>query len=470
MAQTPTTFTANNVKVMDTLTSVNVVNAHEIVATETITAKDDIVAEQDIKITGALTVTSTATFKSVVNADQGINIGSNSGLRFLGTNSAGQNFLQIGRTTGTPIYTPAPPLCPSAQTNQWWLQNYGGYISSAVNGNVNASLSMFTADWNGSGFIETSGVNEAGLGSNTLFLNYFCGRDVGICLNTGLSNGGGKVKVGNFLSATKHIEIGDVNGYSTNDPANIALEINTWNGKAIQVNSFGATNLPAYTIKDNNNNIPFTVFGDGKTTIKTSNVDAFNILDVTGLTAFNVDNTGKASIKTSNSEAINILNSSNNKVFILNNDGKAEIKTSNVEALKITPLNSTNPSFLVKSTGQTQIGNMKPLPASVHGNAMLSVDGKVVAKSFYVTINGSIWADYVFEKSYKKMNLKELENYVFTQKHLPNIPTAKQVEENGIDVTETTAKLLEKLEEAYLHIFELNKRIEKLEKKNNCTD
>jgi hypothetical protein len=68
------------------------------------------------------------------------------------------------------------------------------------------------------------------------------------------------------------------------------------------------------------------------------------------------------------------------------------------------------------------------------------------------------------------MNLKELENYVFTQKHLPNIPTAKQVEENGIDVTETTAKLLEKLEEAYLHIFELNKRIEKLEKKNNCTD
>ncbi|MCA0431184.1 MAG: hypothetical protein LCH32_11860 [Bacteroidetes bacterium] len=57
--------------------------------------------------------------------------------------------------------------------------------------------------------------------------------------------------------------------------------------------------------------------------------------------------------------------------------------------------------------------------------------------------------------------------FVFTKKHLPNMPTTKQVNENGINLSETTVRLLEKLEEAYLHIFDLNKRIEKLEAKNN---
>lgn len=71
-AQTPTTFTATNVKVMDTLTSNDLIRASEIVATETITAKDDIVAEQDVKITGALTVTNTATFKGIVDLGNGI--------------------------------------------------------------------------------------------------------------------------------------------------------------------------------------------------------------------------------------------------------------------------------------------------------------------------------------------------------------------------------------------------------------
>ncbi len=56
---------------------------------------------------------------------------------------------------------------------------------------------------------------------------------------------------------------------------------------------------------------------------------------------------------------------------------------------------------------------------------------------------------------------------MFTKKHLPNMPTTKQVNENGINLSETTVRLLEKLEEAYLHIFDLNKRIEKLEAKNN---
>lgn len=466
-AQTPATFTATNVKVMDTLTSVNVVKAAEIVATETITAKDDILAEQDIKITGALTVTSTATFKSSIIADQGINFGNNLGMRFYGTSSSGQNFLRIGNISSLLPFNNIPSWCGVSQSNQYWLENYGGYISNTINNTsgANASLSMFTDWYTGNGHFECSGVQNAANAPNSILINYYCGRDVGICMNTGLSNGGGKVKVGNFLSAAKHIEIGDINGYSTNDPSNVALEINTWNGRAIQVNSFGSAALPAYGIRDNNNNYPFIVYGDGRTIIKIANTSAFNIINSSGTNALTIDNDGKTSIKTNNTDAINILDPSSQKAFVVYNDGKTEIKTSSIEAFKILSPTTSSVAFQIKNTGQTQIGLMKPLAASVHGNAMLSVDGKVVAKSFYVTINTSIWADYVFEKDYKKMSLKELEKFVYNQKHLPNIPTAKQVGDNGIDVSETTARLLEKLEEAYLHIFELNKRIEVLENK-----
>ena len=436
-AQTPTTFTTNNLKVMDTLTSINVVNAHEIVASKTITAEKDIVVKKDVLVNGALTVTNTATFKNIINADQGLNFGNNIGLKYLGTNASNQSFLQIGKIPSTSLAIPANPICPSSQTNQYWLQNYGGYISNAINGNVNASLSFFTADWNGSGYIETSGTDQNNQTINALFLNYFCGRDIGLCLNTTLANGGGKVKVGNFLSATKHVEIGDTAGYSTNDPSNIALEINTFSGIGAQVKSFGAPALPAYCVKINSNTYPFIVYGDGRTTIKTNNTEAFKIIDNTTNNAFLINNDGKTTIKTSNQYAFTVLDSINTNVFT------------------------------VKRNGITQIGKTKPIAASVHGDAKLSVDGKILAKSFYVTLNTSIWADYVFEKNYKKIKLNDLETFVFTKKHLPNMPTAKQVNENGINLSETTVRLLEKLEEAYLHIFDLNKRIEKLEAKNN---
>jgi len=61
------------------------------------------------------------------------------------------------------------------------------------------------------------------------------------------------------------------------------------------------------------------------------------------------------------------------------------------------------------------------------------------------------------------MKLPELENFVKTNKHLPGIDDAKTVKDNGVNVGNMQAKLLEKIEELTLHIIELNKRIEKLE-------
>jgi len=79
----------------------------------------------------------------------------------------------------------------------------------------------------------------------------------------------------------------------------------------------------------------------------------------------------------------------------------------------------------------------------------------------------SDWADYVFEEDYEMLSIDELEDYVTENKHLPNVPSAQEVAENGLDLAKTDATLLEKIEESYLYIIELNKKFDALEAENN---
>lgn len=74
------------------------------------------------------------------------------------------------------------------------------------------------------------------------------------------------------------------------------------------------------------------------------------------------------------------------------------------------------------------------------------------------------WADYVFEKEYKLMPIKELENYIAANKHLPEVPTTKEAIENGIELKEMNILLLKKIEELTLYMIQQNKEIEELKK------
>jgi len=73
--------------------------------------------------------------------------------------------------------------------------------------------------------------------------------------------------------------------------------------------------------------------------------------------------------------------------------------------------------------------------------------------------------DYVFEPGYKVMNIAETKNFVFENKHLPNMPSSEEIKTDGVKIFEQNRLLLEKLEEAYLHIFQLEERITKLERR-----
>ena len=71
-------------------------------------------------------------------------------------------------------------------------------------------------------------------------------------------------------------------------------------------------------------------------------------------------------------------------------------------------------------------------------------------------------SDYVFEPSYKLKPLSEVESYVTENKHLPDVPSAKEFKENGYKVGEMDNLLLQKIEELTLYIIDLQKQIEEL--------
>ncbi|MCR9252371.1 MAG: hypothetical protein NXI20_18245 [bacterium] len=100
----------------------------------------------------------------------------------------------------------------------------------------------------------------------------------------------------------------------------------------------------------------------------------------------------------------------------------------------------------------------------------LAVNGSIGCKEVKVETT-SAWPDYVFEDGYDLISLEAIESFINENGHLPNIPSAAEVEENkGIELGEMNAKLLEKIEELTLYMIELKKenqslknRIEKIE-------
>lgn len=91
----------------------------------------------------------------------------------------------------------------------------------------------------------------------------------------------------------------------------------------------------------------------------------------------------------------------------------------------------------------------------------LAVNGKVTAKEVVVTEDN--WPDFVFAGDYELLPLDELEERILADGHLPGIPAAEEVAENGIGLGKMQAKLLQKVEELTLYMIELKKKNDELE-------
>ncbi|MGB5666477.1 MAG: fibronectin type III domain-containing protein, partial [Maribacter sp.] len=95
----------------------------------------------------------------------------------------------------------------------------------------------------------------------------------------------------------------------------------------------------------------------------------------------------------------------------------------------------------------------------------LAVAGNVIAESMKVELQVN-WPDFVFTKNYGLPSLETVEQHILEKGHLLNIPSAKDVAENGLDLGEMNAKLLQKIEELTLYTIQQEKRINNLEGEN----
>lgn len=95
-----------------------------------------------------------------------------------------------------------------------------------------------------------------------------------------------------------------------------------------------------------------------------------------------------------------------------------------------------------------------------------SINGKLIATEVRVALQSS-WPDYVFANDYQLMDIHQLEQSIKAENHLPGMPSACEVEENGLHLGEMQSKIVEKLEESHLYIIQLQKQIDELKAQVN---
>ncbi|MFL9485769.1 hypothetical protein ACI6Q2_23525, partial [Chitinophagaceae bacterium LWZ2-11] len=90
------------------------------------------------------------------------------------------------------------------------------------------------------------------------------------------------------------------------------------------------------------------------------------------------------------------------------------------------------------------------------GSNKLAVEGTIGARKLKIT-QITPWPDYVFDSSYVLTPLAQVEQFIKDNKHLPDVPSAKEVTDKGLDVGDNQAMLLKKIEELTLYMIEMKK-------------
>ena len=122
--------------------------------------------------------------------------------------------------------------------------------------------------------------------------------------------------------------------------------------------------------------------------------------------------------------------------------GNLNIRTNN------DAFNSASTRLSIDDDGNIGIGTTSP-------SEKLEVNGAIRTKE--VKVEASPWPDYVFEPDYELRSLEETEAFVKEHRHLPEIPSASELEANGLPLGEMNRLLMKKIEELTLHLIEVNR-------------
>lgn len=398
-----------NAQTTFTATSVkaDTIKSSVMINADAITATDTLRAKEDVIAEHDVKVSGNLYLLGQINLPQTMS------LKVATSTSGNGSIITLGKDpallpTGGPPAGDDPAACITNVTGFFTPGANMGLFTSRFNGANKSTLSMQVEDNGGigNGYIDLGGALN-GSTNGVLNINNKCS------FPTRINTAGGSVFMGDQVFMNKFVTIGGANGQSTGFGTPLFITRCT-GGTANEVYASN-NNVKAYSVNNSTGNYAFNVFGDGRTQINGTSVTSkyFTVAD--------------------------------------NTSG--------------TPVER----FVVYGDGKTYIGIQKPISTGPHANAKLAVDGKILAKEIYVNIHTTVWADYVFDKNYKLMPLKEVEEFIKKNKHLPNVPSAKDLtstDDYNLSIADMQKIQMEKIEEIFLHLIELNKQVKELQKEN----
>jgi hypothetical protein len=200
-----------------------------------------------------------------------------------------------------------------------------------------------------------------------------------------------------------------------------------------------------------------------------SNTSGLNNAAV-GTRALTVNSTGSANTALGY-QALQLNQSGSNNTSVGRESGRSALGSGNVfignkagfnetGSNKFYLANEVNQALLYGdiNSGQVLIGNSNPTGYVFKGSRKLNVLGGILSDSVRVALSNT-WADYVFDENYSLTTLQDLEQFIKTNKHLPNMPSAGEVATNGIELGDMNIRLVEKIEELTLYILDLERRL-----------
>ncbi|EHQ24327.1 hypothetical protein [Mucilaginibacter paludis] len=117
---------------------------------------------------------------------------------------------------------------------------------------------------------------------------------------------------------------------------------------------------------------------------------------------------------------------------------------------------NSNENFFVFTNGTVGVNT-----AYVPSGYNLAINGKAIAASFTVQLK-SAWPDYVFKPSYPLMPLSVLKSYIDQNHHLPEVPSAAEVRNDGLNLGEMNKVLIKKVEELTLYLIEKDNEMQQM--------
>ncbi len=286
-----------------------------------------------------------------------------------------------------------------------------------------------------------------------------------IFFKTSNSNGGASTKMS--INGAGHVGIGTTTPSALLEVKRAGTIGGTWNpsGSFFTLKDSGSGSL----IMDSNEIYSSSTLYMGSAS---GDIVKFRTVGTSASDKVVIKNNGRIGVGTTNPTSLLDVRTSDNKGLWLNFNNESAVTFWPNNGNSVFHLSHGHDNKLHISQGGT-VGAGKLMTFVNNGNvgigttapdSKLTVAGNIHAREVKVTIDAG--ADFVFAKDYKLPSLQTLEAFVKTNKHLPEIASEKEMQENGLLLAEMNIKLLQKIEELTLYTIDQEKRIESLEEKN----